>query len=202
MESNELQNLTKKERKELRREERQSEKEATYKNRKIKRFLKWTVWLVIIAAILYGLVWLTTVNVPKEMGQEYPNQGQEHIAVGATHVPYNSNPPTSGPHYAQPAGWGVYQQNGLPDEQLIHNLEHGGIWISYSNDVATDTIQKIEDLAKQYPNKLIVTPRSKDDTKIVLASWQHLLKLDAFDEATILNFIKSNKNRSPEPSAQ
>jgi Protein of unknown function (DUF3105) len=202
MEPNELQNLTKKERKEVRREERQNEKETTYKNRKIKRFLKWTVWIVIIAAILYGLVWATAKSVPKEMGQEYPNQGQEHIAVGATHITYNSNPPTSGPHYAQPAGWGVYQQNELPDEQLIHNLEHGGIWISYSKDVATDTIQKIEDLAKRYPNKIVVEPRSKDDAKIVLASWQHLLKLDAFDETTILNFIKSNKNRSPEPNAQ
>lgn len=58
------------------------------------------------------------------LGEEFPNLGQQHIDIGTEHIAYNSNPPTSGPHYIQPANWGVYETT-LPDEQLVHNLEHG-----------------------------------------------------------------------------
>lgn len=200
MDENKLQNFTKKERKQLRREERDMREEAHYRNRKMKRVITWGFWIVVMAAVMYGLVWTSRIPAREELGQSFTSQGQQHIAQGATHEPYNSNPPTSGPHYAEPANWGIYETE-LPDETLVHNLEHGGIWVSYNN-VATDTVAKIEALAKQYPNKLIVEPRSKDDALIVLASWTRLLKLDQFDESTIVNFIKSNKNRSPEPDAQ
>ena len=84
---------------------------------------------------------------------------------------------------------------------MLHNLEHGGIWISYT-DIDQDIQSKIEDLAKKYPDKLVVTPRAKDDTKIVVASWTRLLKLGQYDEAKIIEFIGVNKNKSPEPNAQ
>lgn len=134
-----------------------------------------------------------------QVGQEFPNLGQKHIGVGESHEPYNSNPPTSGPHYAQPADWGVYDKE-LPDEQLVHNLEHGGIWISYK-DMDGDTKTKIQAIATANPGKVIVTQRGKDDAKIVLASWTRLEKMESFDEAKILEFIKANVNKSPEPLA-
>ena len=130
----------------------------------------------------------------------FPTQGRDHIAVGSSHSAYNSNPPTSGSHYADEAQWGAHEQE-LPDEQLIHNLEHGGIWISYK-DIDQSTKTKIEILAKQYPDKIIVTPRANNDAKIAVASWTRLLKLDQFDEGKIVDFIKANKNKSPEPNAQ
>lgn len=158
----------------------------------------------IIAAIvvIYGVFAISRqAGAGKELlGQSFSSQGQAHIAAGAAHPEYNSNPPTSGWHYAQPANWGVYQ-NELPDEQIIHNLEHGGIWISYK-DVDADTLSKIENVAKRNSNKLIVTPRAKNNTAIALVSWGRRMELDSFDEQIIVDFIKSNKNNSPEPYAQ
>lgn len=136
----------------------------------------------------------------EQIGESFPNLGQDHIKVGESHIPYNSNPPTSGPHYLQPADWGVYQ-NSLPDEQLVHNLEHGGIWISY-NDIDPDTQGKLEAIGKANPGSVIVTPRPANDSKIALASWTRLTKLDSYDETKILDFIKANKNKSPEPLAR
>ncbi len=165
---------------------------------------KTLILIVFITAILIAGVWSSKLLQKKaeltRPGEVFSSQGQQHIQTGATHEEYNSNPPTSGPHNGQPANWGIYQSE-LPDENLIHNLEHGGIWISYNN-IDNDTKTKIEDLAKRYPNKMIVTPRSKNDSKIAIASWTRLLKLDVFDEATIVDFIKANKNKSPEPNAQ
>ncbi|MEP6998215.1 MAG: DUF3105 domain-containing protein [Betaproteobacteria bacterium] len=189
--------LSRKERDELKREEQKQSEEARRRSTRAKRILKWSLALLVAAAAVTALIWLTSPR--EELGQPIADQGREHIAVGATHLPYNSNPPTSGPHYVEPASWGIYQSE-LPDETLVHNLEHGGIWISYS-DIDPATKQRIEMLAKEHPNKMIVTPRSEDDAKIVLASWRRLLKLERFDEDTVMSFIKANKNRSPEPDA-
>lgn len=202
MEEQQAEQLTNREEKELHRQERREQQEAIERWRKIKKALKWGIGIAVAAGAIYGVIAISGQGeAGKEpLGRSIPSQGQAHIAAGAAHQEYNSNPPTSGWHYAQPANWGVYQKE-LPDEQIIHNLEHGGIWISYK-DVDADTLSKIEDIAKRYPNKLIVTPRTKNDSAIALVSWGRSLELGSFDEQIIIDFIKSNKNKSPEPNAQ
>ena len=161
--------------------------------------LKWTIGIVVAIVIGYGLILLVRQAQQPRPGEAVATQGQEHIAVGASHPEYNSNPPTSGWHYTQPANWGVYQTE-LPDEQVIHNLEHGGIWISYKDidDTAKTALEKI---AKSN-SKIILEPRSKNDAPIVLASWGRLQKFQTLDEQAILAFIDANSNKSPEPFAQ
>ncbi|MBX4191688.1 MAG: DUF3105 domain-containing protein [Candidatus Doudnabacteria bacterium] len=131
-------------------------------------------------------------------GQLFDNLGQEHLTQGATdHQPYNSNPPTSGPHWPQPANWGSYAVT-QPDEQLVHNLEHGGIWISYRPDkVDQNTINMLNDFAKRYP-LIVVEPREKNDSAISLAAWGRLQNLDQYDESAILRFIEAYHNKGPE----
>ncbi len=135
----------------------------------------------------------------EQIGQSFENLGREHIEPQVEPDTYNSNPPTSGDHLANPADWGVYQ-NELPDKQLVHNLEHGGIWISYK-DVDQETKAKIEAIGKANPGSVIVTPRAANDSKIAVAAWTRLEKMESYDEAKILEFIKANKNKSPEPLA-
>ena len=130
------------------------------------------------------------------IGQVFENQGQEHIKVGASHPPYNSNPPTSGWHYSQPAKWGVHSKP-LADEQAIHNLEHGGIWISYKN-IDQETKANLERITKANGSSIILSPRDANDAKIVLAAWTRLEKLESYDEAKILDFILRNKSKGPE----
>lgn len=94
------------------------------------QLLKWGTYAVVILIIAGGLFFIVRQLTAPMPGTAYQIQGREHITVGASHLPYNSNPPTSGPHYDNAAPWGIYDHE-LPDEQLIHNLEHGGVWISY-----------------------------------------------------------------------
>jgi type II secretory pathway pseudopilin PulG len=135
-----------------------------------------------------------------KQGQEFPELSRTHINPGDQHEAYNSNPPTSGPHWAQPANWGVYDTPQV-DEQFVHNLEHGGIWISYKPSIDADTKAKLQAIAKANPGSVVMSPREADESPIVLASWTRLEKLESYDEAKILDFIKSNKNKSPEPLA-
>lgn len=63
-------------------------------------------------------------------GQTIADLGRKHIPEGEI-VEYNSNPPTSGPHYEQWEKPGIYNRP-LQDEKLVHSLEHGYIVISYN----------------------------------------------------------------------
>ncbi len=191
----------KKERFELQKQEKQRVREIKQGYRLAKNISFWTIVLLIIGSLGYGVVYLAARPEKPIPGIAFPILGREHIPVGTYHSEYNSNPPTSGSHYAKEAAWGVYQ-NELPDEQLIHNLEHGGIWISYKPDIDQEIKTELESIGNRYKKSVIVAPRVKNDSMIALASWGRLEKLDTFDEVEIINFIDANKNKSPEPLAR
>ncbi len=61
------------------------------------------------------------------MPNTYPNP---HVFETET-VEYSTTPPTSGKHWNRWADCGFYPQ-GMPDELIAHNLEHGNIVVSYN----------------------------------------------------------------------
>ena len=68
---------------------------------------------------------------------------KDHVAEGAV-VAYNSVPATSGDHYSSPGACGFYEEE-LPDERVVHNLEHGNIVISYNLPNQSD-VSALEDI--------------------------------------------------------
>ena len=65
-------------------------------------------------------------------GSRCPDQGNLHIQLETdAHVPYNSNPPTSGPHLPYIAPWGVHTEP-ISKELQVHNLEDGGVMVQYN----------------------------------------------------------------------
>lgn len=163
------------------------------------RVFFWIAGIVVLATLLIiGGIWLSqkrNVNLP---GQFIPDQGREHVGPGHQHV-YNSNPPTSGWHYGRPAEWGIYKEE-LADEVLIHNLEHGGVWISYKPDIPEEIRKKLEGFYEKWGRKIIVVPRSKNDSDIALAAWNRLDKFNAaaYADERIEGFIKAFRNKGPE----
>ena len=158
-----------------------------------------------LLALIIGVafvVWLNSSNthptgISSPLQEDYPSLGQTHIADGSSHPPYNSNPPTSGWHYATPANWGIYHAT-LPDETLVHNLEHGGIWLSYRDANDTQTIAQLDAIVNQFPDHVILTYRPTDDKAIAVAAWGHLLNLDTADSKLILDFINRYIRQGPE----
>lgn len=167
-------------------------------------YLMIAVGVIVIAFVLVVIVRNTIaentvhgdLSIP-DTSTSYPNQGQTHIAVGDSHPAYNSNPPTSGWHYVDPAPWGVYT-NQLPDETLVHNLEHGGIWMSYKDPTNQDIINQLLDIASKYPSHIIVEPRPQNDSPIAIAAWGHLLKMDTVNADVIYAFIRRYRKHGPE----
>lgn len=128
-----------------------------------------------------------------------------------------SNPPTYGDHHGfdpndldsnpgvTPRTTGVYTEE-QPEEDLIHNLEHGHVWISYNPDlISGDDLEALEQFVRDgSPNAngggvgVILTPRAANDAMIAVASWARLLELDSYDPETIRNFVNTNRGKAPE----
>ncbi|MEK9183309.1 MAG: DUF3105 domain-containing protein [Patescibacteria group bacterium] len=156
-------------------------------------------WIGAIIILIIGIIWwgISSPSDYEELGEKIPIMGNNHISLSSPHEPYNSNPPTSGPHTGKDADWGAHQDE-ISDEVAIHNLEHGGIWITYQDKNDQDLKNKMEELARQYQSKILLSPRAKNDSPIALSAWGRLLKLSAFDEIKIKKFIRQYKNKGPE----
>lgn len=161
------------------------------------------VSVVVIGLLVWGgIIWGRKVaNAP---GVSFPNQGQDHVALDYQFT-YNSNPPTSGPHYKNPANWGMYDYE-VPDKLAIHNMEHGGVWISYRPSADTHVVEHLKAIVAEFGgSKLLMAPRAANDADVAIAAWMHALKLDLGGQDIseeqlnqIRAFYKAYKNRGPE----
>lgn len=169
------------------------------------------VFVAILAILVIGLTGAVVVNRKNEPKKERPGIAQED--KGKSHIPTTNQPnvggepPTSGDHDASPLPWQAYDQE-VPDAKAVHNLEHGGIYISYRPDLPPEQINKIKALfTKPFsrkgfsPNKVIIGPRAANSSPIVMSSWARSLKLDAFDEQVMVDYYLRNVSKSPEPAA-
>lgn len=136
------------------------------------------------------------------------DEGRGHTAPGEAHSPYATKPATSGPHwqtapttlapYGSPARWGFYDEP-LPDEVLIHNLEHGGVGMHYDcSDGCDDLVKQLKDLVPSSKSQFIVSPYPGMPKKIAITAWRHLMYLDEFDQEKIIEFIREYQDRAPE----
>lgn len=159
-----------------------------------------------LALVVVGFLGFVITN--KE--PEKPRPGIEHSDNGRKHVQSKEyggeEPPTSGDH-AEPLAWQVYDQE-VPDANVIHNMEHGGVYISYRPDLPKDQIEEIKALfSKPYSNKsfspikAVVAPRSENKAPIVMSSWTRSETLNAFNEQAMIDYYLRNIGKSPEPGA-
>lgn len=194
--------LTKKERKALKRQEKAEGREREQKTKKTKKALIWVLVVFVSgAALWFGI----TALIPEEAGQDFsqsvPSEGASHVTEG-TRVEYQSNPPTSGNHWPVPLRDGIYDIE-KPDEASVHSLEHGRIWVSYKPDIGEQAIQQLKD-AVRGEAAVILTPRAANDSDIALAAWTRLDTFDLdedgsfFDEKRVKDFIQRYRHKGPE----
>ena len=169
--------------------------------------------VLVVGVVIIGLVILLGGEPPEGTGTQQPNDGSEHFAQDGTLIPedqrpYSSTPGTSGIHWPTPTNWGVYSTP-QPEEQLIHNLEHGGIVIWYEADQLD--ADQVDELAQYVTRqnatgisgryKFILTPWGGADFghPIAVTAWRQLLYLDEVDTGAIDEFQRAHYGRAPEP---
>ena len=132
-------------------------------------------------------------------GEWFPDQGKAHLAnPNQRHAPYNSNPPTSGPHVAALPRPGAYAEPPRP-EGIPHFLEHGGVWVLYNcpDGCAADVqaLQAVVTTEIDRGRPLALAPYPQMESRFALVAWQYLLQLDHVDQDAITAFIAAHACR-------
>lgn len=128
---------------------------------------------------------------PDTTSKGFEDLGNRHIQPNqAGTIKYNSNPPTSGPHFSSlaPAGW---HDQPVQIEYVVHNLEDGYIAIHYRPDLPAQQKQQLRSLVQEYGDKILAVPSPSIETPIALTAWTRLDTLAAYDEQRIRNFVKA-----------
>jgi hypothetical protein len=160
--------------------------------RRTKRRLLFGVGLsaVVAAAVIVGwYAYQAAANLP---GTAVPSLGNAHLRNATDpHVPYNSDPPTSGPHLPYLAPWGIHTEP-IPKELQVHNLEDGGVLVQYNcPQGCSDLVETLRSIVGRYDRYVVLAPYPGMDTPIALTAWGRIEKLGAFDEAAIVRFIQA-----------
>jgi hypothetical protein len=132
---------------------------------------------------------------------------QQSVMPTRNHVPlsqsvdYNTTPPTSGDHWERPANCDFYP-DGLPDEQITHNLEHGQIVVSY-NLTASEEVDQLRDAVNNselsHAWGLIRFYDQIPEGTLAIAAWGVLDTIHGIDPDRIKKFFNAySGNLGPE----
>jgi hypothetical protein len=116
-------------------------------------------------------------------------------------VAYEETPPVSGEHAPQPPPCGTYAQQ-IPDEQMLHMLEHGAVGILYRPALDPKDISIIESIVGDYPSQTFSEPYAGMKDQITVVSWGEKMALSALDAQAIHGYIREFRGRGPEPQAE
>jgi hypothetical protein len=119
------------------------------------------------------------------------SEGRGHIGADKR-VAYDHSPPFGGPHDATWAACnGVVYATPVRNENMVHSLEHGAVWIAYNPEKITGSaLQSLRDRV-QGANYLMLSPYPGLDAPISLQSWGHQLKVTDPADKRIDHFIQA-----------
>jgi hypothetical protein len=138
--------------------------------------------------------------------------GDHSAAENATSNPkWNTDPPTSGPHFGTPAVYGEYTDP-LKIAQVVHNLEHGAVFVLYGPKVPAATVKQLSDFYNEDTTGMLLAPYPKLGDKIALGAWtvpddfepggkngtSYLATCTTFDQGAFATFRDELRFRGPE----
>jgi len=130
---------------------------------------------------------------------KYPGLARDHVTGKVT---YPQTPPAGGKHSAVFQNCGVYTAP-VPNENAVHSLEHGAMWITYRPGLSTAEISAIlEDTAGQ--KYALVSPYPGLPSPVVATAWGVQMKLNSATDPRLKTFINTYKSGSeaPEPGGE
>jgi hypothetical protein len=128
----------------------------------------------------------------------------KHNHVSGT-VKYDTSPPIGGNHNALWADCtGKVYTTQIANENAVHMLEHGAVWITYNPDTATKAdIAELSTFVDGV-DRMAMSPYAGLKTPISLQAWDYQLFVQKASDPRVQNFIdalKFNPKTTPEPGA-
>lgn len=137
-------------------------------------------------------------NAPIAGVQEYPDLPREHVTEPVT---YEQTPPVGGQHAPVWTNCGVYTAS-VMNEQSVHSLEHGAVWITYRPDLPAQQVEALTSLAEANSYTLL-SPFEDLASPVVASAWGVQLAVEDAADARLERFLEKYQQgeQTPEPGA-
>lgn len=133
---------------------------------------------------------------------EAPEGTQSFTVTDRTHtdanIDYEQDPPVGGPHNPVWLECGFYPFE-VPEENAVHSLEHGVVWITYRPGVSQDDLDTLAGLSRNA--ETIVSQRSSQDSPIIATAWGNQLRLDSADDDRLDQFLDAFRDAPTSPES-
>ena len=148
--------------------------------------------VVVVVAVIASVVLASSGGGPSPLPQgtlvvAEPNH--QHV-TGAVH--YNRTPPVGGPHNAVWLNCGVYTQP-VPNENAVHDLEHGAVWITYRPDLAPTAVQQLTQFVENHydgaQRYLTLSPYPGLPAPVVASAWGAQIRLTGPGDPRLAAFV-------------
>jgi Protein of unknown function (DUF3105) len=117
---------------------------------------------------------------------------------------YDHSPPIGGNHSQIWADCsGTVYPNAIANENAVHMLEHGAVWITYKPGLAADQVATLSKLVNGI-DRMAMSPYPDLKTSISLQAWGYQLFVDNASDPRIQQFItalRDNPKTTPEQAA-
>ena len=125
----------------------------------------------------------------------YPGLKQTHTSRRVT---YATRPPVGGPHDDEWLDCGAYTF-AIRNENAVHDLEHGVVWIAYRPTLKKAAVQRLRTLLPR--GKGIMAPYPKLPAKVVVTVWGAQLRLTGANDPRLPLFLRTygDGHTAPEP---
>lgn len=175
------------------------------RNRRIAIWASVAAGVAIIALIVTSVVLTPQAPSYTAGGEGAEVEGVETFENASEHVEgvvdYEQTPPAGGQHNPAWLNCGVYEEP-VPNENAVHSLEHGAIWVTYDPEALSDG--ELEALRSQLPSTyVILSPFEGLPSPIVLSGWNVQLQVEEADDPRIAEFLEEywQSQNVPEPGA-
>ncbi|MFJ7236356.1 DUF3105 domain-containing protein [Streptomyces olivaceus] len=126
--------------------------------------------------------------------------GRNHVTKK---VSYPVEPPVGGDHNQvwMNCNGDVYTKP-LENEHAVHSLEHGAVWVTYTDKAPKADVEKLAAKVKQTPYSLM-SPDDGQKDPIVLTAWGHQRTVTGADDPDVNAFFEKfvQGEQTPEPGA-
>lgn len=129
---------------------------------------------------------------------EYNGLSRQHSEAPQT---YPQTPPVGGVHSSVYQNCGIYDQP-VRNENAVHSLEHGAVWITYRPDLPQATVDQLRNLVRGHDHVLL-SPYPNLPKPVVASAWGLQLPLDDPADPRLSLFISRYESgpQTPEPGA-
>ena len=131
---------------------------------------------------------------------KYDDLDRAHVKEN---VDYPQDPPVGGKHapvWTNCQGTVFTEQ--VPEENVLHSMEHGAAWVTYRPDLPESQIEQLADEVDGRPYRLL-SPRPGQEAPVVLTAWGRQVAVESAGDDRVSDFLDaySNGPQTPEKGA-